>query len=41
MFLSKQKIDQTIFILVVLLFPTQKDEFSYIVFSKILVTLIF
>ena len=40
MLLSKQN-DQTIFILVVLLFPTHKDELSYIIFSKIFVTLMF
>ena len=40
MLLSKQN-DQTIFVLVVLLFPTHKDELSYIIFSKKFVTLIF
>ena len=39
MLLSKQNV-QTIFILVVL-FPTYRDELSYIIFSKVFVTLIF
>ena len=40
MLLNKQN-DQTNFILVVLLFPTDKDELPHTIFSKIFATLLF